>query len=93
MPIRLKLDGKPLDLNPPTPTETRIMGFLNKQPADDLFTPRELSSRAGVSYDHIRHIGGSIRLETYSTTYRGLRIWGNPQAISVLLAGLAEVGS
>jgi hypothetical protein len=90
----LKLNGKPLALNGPPPLVVAVRSFLDKQSSDDLFTPLELSKKAGFAPDSIRearyydheHIRG------YSLKVGHNRYWGNPKAIKALSAEVSREG-
>lgn len=90
--IALKLNGKPLDLNPVIPASIlKIRGFLEKAPADELFENRDFAAkmnvavstlgRAATAYaEHVNGFTHSVRL--YGQPQR--RFWGNPKAIAEL---------
>lgn len=85
----LKLNGKPLVLNPASPTLEALKRFLDKSSAEDLFDFWQLKEKTGVGrtflkntaaadpqmspYTHIVRINGTLT-----------RFWGHPRAIAEL---------
>jgi hypothetical protein len=84
--VTLKLNGKSFCLKPTLPSISYILRFLDKQPADELFTSDELSKRAGVSTNTIKSIGNRDEFGAYSLRCGRLRYWGQPKAILALRA-------
>jgi hypothetical protein len=86
--VSLKLNGKSFCLKPTIPSVSAILRFLDKQPADELFTSDELSKRCSISVSVIKSIGGKDELAAYSLRSGKFRYWGNPKAILALKAQL-----
>jgi hypothetical protein len=86
--VSLKLNGKSFSLKPDLPSVSAIVRFLDKQPADELFTSDELSKRAGVSTNTIKSSGNKDELASYSLRCGRSRYWGQPKAIQALKAQL-----
>jgi len=82
--MALKLNGKPLDLNPLTPSAQKVKAFLDKAPADELFTTAELAqkARAGRVEDQTQIFTRS--LPAYWERVSNRVLWGNPKAIAEL---------
>jgi hypothetical protein len=83
--VVLKLNGKPLQLHPPTPTEVKIKGFLDKAPTDELYSSTELAKKAGVARSMVCDTGNRDQFKGYSARLGQIRYWGNPKAIIELL--------
>jgi hypothetical protein len=80
--VVLKLGGKPLDLSPKHPVFDKLRTFLDKAPADEVFTKDQLTifcSMGTAAFDRARPI-----LAEYTTLCAGVRYWGNPAAIAEL---------
>ena len=88
MAITLKLNGKAFDLNTPSPTETKLKAFLDKAPADEIYTVSELCRRAGIGSSTL----GRYRTAEYSAIVGKSRYWGNPKAIAELLRQVKHEG-
>ena len=85
--VKLKLNGKSLELHSLPPSIIQIKTFLDKAPEDELFTTPELAVRLGLSYVHVRILYRNSALipYSYSCGNREKRFWGNPRAISELM--------
>jgi hypothetical protein len=78
----LKLNGKVLDLNPPSPSVVKLQGFLDAAAPDELFTCDELAKRAGVAVATIRShakIADAYRHKAGAAMY-----YGHPKAVAEL---------
>ena len=80
--VALKLDGKPLELTPPTPALDRLLAFLNSAPSDEVFTEQILAEKVKVSARHIA--ARNERFSAFTLLVNGKRYWGNPKAIKAL---------
>lgn len=89
--VTLKLNGKPLELNPPSRSMLDLKATLDKSKPDEIFTSRELAPRIGLkaktladrATEYLHSIPG------YSITVRNgaghnIRYWGHPKAIAEL---------
>ena len=88
MAITLKLNGKAFDLNAPSPAETKLKAFLDKAPADEIYTLLEICRRAGIGSSTL----GRYRPAEYSAIVGKYRYWGNPKAIAELLRKVKHEG-
>lgn len=86
----LKLNGKILDLNAPTPTLAALKEKLDKLPADEVFTADVISKKLGISHSYIRDNGPSELLASNTVKLSGIRYWGSPKAIAALRARVAR---
>jgi hypothetical protein len=83
--VALKLNGKPLDLHPLTPTAQRVLDFLRKSPADEVFTSKELERRIGCAAGYVKGSMTSIpALQPFTLKVRNERYWGSSAAIAEL---------
>lgn len=80
--IALKLNGKPLDLSPKSPAADKLKAYLDKAPADEVFTQEKVAKDAGI------YVGAlpvaKDKLDGYSHMIGRYRYWGNPKAIKAL---------
>lgn len=88
-PVRLKLDGKVLDLNPASQAETRLKLSLDKAASDELFTTAEVARRADIGMSTLQRAGV---LPDYTAIVGHKRYWGNPKAIAELLRQVKHEG-
>ncbi len=88
----LKLNGHPFDLNPHTPTETKIIQYLDNSPADELYTLGEIAKRIGKAKSTINEQlrNPDNRIGPYRTHIGNKTYWGNPNAIAELLRQVAH---
>jgi hypothetical protein len=91
-PIALKLNGKPLDLNPPRRALEKLAAFLEKLPNDELLTIGELVTRSNVGQSSIRDFRQDPKFSSYIHRASTLLYFGNPRAIVALKQFLAERG-
>jgi hypothetical protein len=84
--VRLKLNGKPFDLRPLTPTLEKMRGLLDSSPADELFDTLQLSKLVGKSVKSLRSDNATFvdPLPEYTARVGTKRYWGNPKAIAEL---------
>jgi hypothetical protein len=80
--VALKLNGKPLDLNPPTPAADRLLTFLISAPVDEVFTEQMLAEKAKASARHLST--KSERFSSFTLLVNGKRYWGSAKAIAEL---------
>jgi hypothetical protein len=82
----LKLNGKPLDLNAPTPALLKIKDFLDRSAKDDVFTLAHMKAAAGVGECTLRDFSADQRFAPYSMSYGRHRQlhFGHPSAIAEL---------
>lgn len=92
MPASLKLNGKPLQLRPASPTVQKLKAFLDKSPADELLTNSELGVRIHTHRSTIKtsSVFGNSLLRGYSAKVGPIRYWGNPKAIAELRKQVAQ---
>ncbi len=80
--VALKLNGKPLDLNPCQPALASVIQFLDKSAPDELFNTAELMSRARTARTTLSK--GADALTSYRFQIANKMYWGNPKAIAEL---------
>lgn len=80
----LKLNGKLLNLHPPSIIVSRIAEFLDKSPHDELFTTEELAKRVAIGSQRPTQNAKNPALAAYSLLTGRNRYWGNPKAIAAL---------
>jgi len=78
---KLKLNGKPFNLKPASPTETKLLHFLSRAPVDEIYTIPELSKKTGCARCSIERCEA---LAEFTTLLGPRRYWGNPKAIAEL---------
>ena len=61
----LKLNGKALDVNPPKPSLLKFKAFLDKAPADEVFTLDVVAENVGVATHTLRTTQRDESLEAY----------------------------
>lgn len=84
----LRLNGKPLDLNPPSKVTLAMQSFFTARP-NDIYTSKELHSNkfAHSSVSDFPHREGC---EAYCHFSRGMWYFGHPSAIKEFKRLLAE---
>ena len=84
--VKLKLNGKVFEKHL-SPLTIKVKAFLDKSPADEIFTIQEMALRAGVDPTSIRVCSffGSPELKDYNVKANTNRYWGNPKAIAELM--------
>jgi hypothetical protein len=78
------LNGKPLDLDGPTPSVRRVLTFLDAAPEGELFTGPQLASSLGLAPSFCKDNGGNPLFAGYSQKWGGKKLWGNKAAIAEL---------
>lgn len=86
----LKLNGKPLDLNPPLPRIEKIAKFLAACPADEVFDAPTLAAKMNTSVNSIRDASGYELLKDMSEMMGRFRVYGCKKAIAELRRVKAE---
>lgn len=77
----MRINGKPLELNGPSPAVKKVRDFLLKQGADEVFGTAEIQKHCNVS----ERITAKTRyFEGLTFRYRGKNYWGSPTAIKNL---------
>jgi hypothetical protein len=89
--VTLKLDGKPLNLHPASPTVKVMKDFLDKSPKDEIYSPAELSRKIGVHVCSIRHSALHPELSKHTATHLRMRYFGHPAAITALNGQLEAI--
>jgi hypothetical protein len=89
-PVILKLNGKPLTLNPEAPIIGSIRQYLDKAPADELFTVGELARKIGSGENYVSDQSTKPQLAAYTMKTGKMRYWGNPKAIEALRQQVAQ---
>ncbi len=82
--VALKLNGKPLDLNPPLPTSERISAFLSKAPADELFRSYDIAECLKIHQSAFLNERAYRELTGFTYKVGPKRYWGHPKAIAEL---------
>lgn len=82
----LKLNGKPLELSPLSPTAQRILDFLKRAPADEVFYSEQVAEKLDIRRDYLKEsgLGAKVIFHEFTIMFRNKRIWGNPKAIAEL---------
>lgn len=79
----LKLGGRPLDLNPLPPSAVKLKAFLDKAPADELFTTADLAAKTRIPV-LAQNPNLFKMLDAYRSKLGNRMLWGNPRAIAEL---------
>lgn len=84
--MKLKLNGKPLVLHPPSPVIQAIHDFLSKAPKDELYDCTELGAKLSCTPGFLQEsrCHGKELLKGFTANVRGKRYYGNPAAIAEL---------
>ena len=84
--VKLKLNGKVFEKHL-SPLTIKVKAFLDKSPADEIFTIQEMALRVGVDPTSIRYANfyNSPTLKDYNVKANTNRYWGNPKAIAELM--------
>lgn len=85
----LLLDGQPFVLDKPRPIFVKLAAWLDKQPANKLFSPAELGEQSGVATDSIALFRQAKPFASYwckSPSGRPALYYGHPRAIERLRA-------
>lgn len=88
---KLRLNGKPIDLNPPNPSSQALIKFLSSKP-DDIFSTAELHKASCVGTSAISKFPHSDQGGVYSCMHGGKLYIGHPEAIKEFKRLLAEQG-
>jgi hypothetical protein len=88
----LKLNGKPFDLETPSPAALRAVAILSKLPPDELLDMHELAKRAQFSAwsGNGSLVIRSRALEPYTHKYRNRHYFGSETAIQELRRRISE---
>jgi len=81
-PVGLKLNGKPWSFTPPA--AARIVAFLSSQPADEIFTARDLAGRCECSETVLWRAGCAGLLNGLVCRIGKRNLYGSPAAIEEL---------
>lgn len=84
MPKPLKLNGRIFSLHPPSPTQTKVQQFLDKSPADELYSSSGLAKVMSLGIRSVGYLGNEDALKPYTHKQGAVRFWGNPKAIIAL---------
>lgn len=88
--IQLKIAGKPFAVKQATPTVQKVIAFLSKSPADELYTGPELAGKIRVSPSWVRNISaGERELQPFTARVGVKRYYGSSKAIAELLRQIA----
>lgn len=83
-PKTLKLNGKPLDLNPPSPIVSKVIAFLDKSGDDELFTLDQIAEKTSVSLPGLSFRARGPEFVNYREKVARSYYYGNPAAITEL---------
>jgi hypothetical protein len=70
----------------PSPAVRRIVTLLDRLPADEVITTKELAARLRLSASWVTSVMGTRpAVARHTAKVRNVRFWGSPKAISELI--------
>jgi hypothetical protein len=87
--VPLKLNGRTLCLHKEKPSIVAVRQFLQKAPADELFTADEVARRAFLNHDQVRRIARDLD-DDITHRVGCIRYFGSPKAIAALRKQVEE---
>lgn len=86
--MTLKLNGKPFVKDTVSPAQQRVIDWLMKAPADEIFSMSEIVEKRNVGKDSLKKVATIAPDITH--VWRARRYFGNPKAIAAFVKQVSE---